>query len=1375
MPKEFKVVPKEFEVVDEPDITTNKRVSNPIKQGIAGLTDIVTGLPALAGLAGSGIQAGYNTLTGDKGFKENFASAMTDEGIDQALLDAGVGARESVNEALGIQEPVSTEDQAARLVGSFAPIPGLAAAANAGRLARLARGTFNVLTPAVKTGKGFGRRAALQGGIGLGLDQGIRAATDSPLLFSEEAMTGQPRKVPNVVDPLTAPPRFPRASTYGSRGVAAERFRVAPREFRVVPPEQENQDLIDLKSINDQVQREQEWEDDLKFWATIAGTALGVGASAKWARSSLIKNEIINPNSPIGQQVKDTGKFSVDAITEKGFDKARAIKRTLENLGYTKNTVDKVVSNAHSDPVDMAVNFNLTGSLPKDFIDPKGRTPTSPTQLEANVLALGPDNGKLFNEAMIAQTQRATIENTDLASVDPKLFAAASKKSTALDDTIKQARAIPEVKRVMDQYSETMDILLDFQVHKGVLKGGIDPTVKGSAAAFRARATLKDVAGDRLAYAPLYAKTKIQFFKNLARNYFGVNTKQGRLADQSLPDEFGARDLNLQDADELLDPIQGMKQYVVSTMAHATEQSFKGNLLDNLAQVSREGDTVKAIIDQDGKAIIGGRDTAYIGKVTNLDKPDSLPFELYAGNRSLKETFGDVKSLQDLKTKFGDEIQIAHQGGELRVYHVPDKGLRAALDLNPRLGVGLQALSNWKNLFTRFTTGDLSVFAPISGLFSQQQIAVNVAAREGLLAGLKTTGDSFKGTAKLMVEGGSGAIARFLSKRISRQLAAGNIPSEAMIKLERALEKRFINAVSNQVRTESGRTVTSVGNVGNKTIQQMIDNAGDGTVRQILNKVGISSRDYFGKDQLGLVKELWASWNSAWHEGPAYGAMLKHIGKALDENPTMSPKKLAQTTRDAVDISKTYAGDMRRIGTSGFATAFNASVPFSSAMLQSWSSIGSAFKSNPLKFIAGASALIGVPTMSEMAYNSVLSASSDPFPDAKGRMWTYDDYYWNGFTTQQRNDNFIFFWPGKPPWEAILVPVSPEWGLFRATTMEAADAIFNLSNKGDMKDIDATKVNREMFLGSLARVLDLPLPPPLAAAFSYVGMDVRLGFTNEVTSEGEGGRSTEFLRAIPLGRGERITRKSGKTRYAQGDIDRNVAAVIQDIFGAAGSMYINVHEAFMSGKRGTDYKTGTVAKGAEKALDAFGTSLASSARYLQPVLGKALRPNANDEVARNLFASRDNLKKLQNAFNNGYLGGGVAFANGRLIEGQVPIPDDPITLELAASASVIDANIGQLDKDIADIRRQLSAMGNAPNVGTTRQKFDKMDALTLQIQSLKAIQLSVIHDFEQKFSAHLSDKYDANIEIDLTRDQTRPDVTKGLTMRELLTRPQTSR
>ena len=60
--EEFEVIPEEFEVIP-------KRVSNPIKQGLAGLTDIVTGLPALAGLAGSVIQAGYNTLTGDKGFK----------------------------------------------------------------------------------------------------------------------------------------------------------------------------------------------------------------------------------------------------------------------------------------------------------------------------------------------------------------------------------------------------------------------------------------------------------------------------------------------------------------------------------------------------------------------------------------------------------------------------------------------------------------------------------------------------------------------------------------------------------------------------------------------------------------------------------------------------------------------------------------------------------------------------------------------------------------------------------------------------------------------------------------------------------------------------------------------------------------------------------------------------------------------------------------------------------------------------------------------------------------------------------------------------------------------------------------------------------
>ena len=131
-----------------------------------------------------------------------------------------------------------------------------------------------------------------------------------------------------------------------------------------------------------------------------------------------------------------------------------------------------------------------------------------------------------------------------------------------------------------------------------------------------------------------------------------------------------------------------------------------------------------------------------------------------------------------------------------------------------------------------------------------------------------------------------------------------------------------------------------------------------------------------------------------------------------------------QLIRDAVDYSKTIAGDMRRVGASGLARVFDATFPFSAATLQSWNSIGRAIKYNPVRFTAGAAAIIGVPTMSELAYNASLSAAFGTFKDAGGKEWTYDDYYWNGFTTQQRNDNFIYFVPGRDPWDAVLVPVT---------------------------------------------------------------------------------------------------------------------------------------------------------------------------------------------------------------------------------------------------------------------------------------------------------------------------------------------------------------
>jgi len=210
-------------------------------------------------------------------------------------------------------------------------------------------------------------------------------------------------------------------------------------------------------------------------------------------------------------------------------------------------------------------------------------------------------------------------------------------------------------------------------------------------------------------------------------------------------------------------------------------------------------------------------------------------------------------------------------------------------------------------------------------------------------------------------------------------------------------------------------------------------------------------------------------------------------------------------------------------------------------------------------------------------------------------------------------------------------------------------------------------------------------------------------------------------------------------------------------------------------KSGVRGREGTISQGLGRGLDAFGQELKRQARYSQPLFGKAVRPNANDEIAKSLFVSRDNLKRLGGQLDSGFLGGGLAYADGQLVEGQMPLPDDPINLELAASAKQINSNIGQLDEQIKFLKRDLSTMGNATNLGSEREKHDKMDAKTLEIQALKAQQLAVLHDFEDKISTYLTERYGREIQIDLTSFVPRPDATEGSTLRGLLTRPQTSR
>ena len=1344
------------------------RPSDPGKQALAGISDMIGDIPAIFGLAGAGGQAAYNTVTGDEEasldtLEKNFVKALTDGGIDDQLFSVAQALREKTNEVLDIEDAVSSEDQVARTLGNFIPIPGLKVLSSMGKGAKALRHSYNLLTPAVRTGKGFGKRSLIQSTLGTGLDQGIRAATDRPTMFSDEALHGTP-----LEDAAT--PQI--AST--SSSLTLEPLEDEAPDIAVG----DGQGLNRLQEMNEKVRREED-NNRKKFWLATLGAAAGSAAGLRYLQKAKANQFMA------GQDTSKLGEFAADVETaniqqlpgvlwkgtkdfgnyshEMMVDRGQAIGNALHEMGHSADTVDSVISNTHTDPVDIALNFWESATLGQGFVLPKGKVMHAGMDLANRRMGLGADKMKVFDDAMLAQTEMASRN----AGKTPSIWGNA-RTDPELQALIKAGTGDTDINWLMRDVSETFEGLLAYQVHRKI----ITPTM--------AEDWLKNATyNGRVGYMPLYANTKQGMLRKLSRSLLGINTTEGKKLDVIA--EYSPRGSEL--GDDLVNPVEALRRYSISTIANANEQSFKANVLSNLAGVFFRGKgNVGRFVMKNGKKVEvpnhqhpfnnTARDTAYVGKATSLDDPERIPIAITGKDARIAKIFkaGDLEALK--AGKHGDELVTVHHQGELHVFHVPDAGIRAALDLNPRISNGLQFMSHWKNVFTRGTTGDFSIFAPLSHAFSAQQVASNTFATQGAVQGVKSIGRSIGGTKSLLVANGAKDLANYLSYRIATNTGIGRAMPQLARRLQETFARKFESSMLNQVRAETGKTVTGLGNVGH------------GTIDEILGQNGQAFSNHFGAAEMGTVWKLWKSWNNAWHEGPAYGAMMKHIG-----DTRLAGKKIdAKVIRDAVDHSKSLAGDMRRIGASKWAERFNASVPFSAAMVQSWNSLGAAAKSNPGRFVMGAGALVGMPTISEMAWNANLEASNETlYPDQefiesgglRGKQWNYNDYYWNGFTTQQRASNFIYMIPGKPPWEAQMIPVSPEWGLFRGIVMDAADTVFGFSDVGnlnvvntpnnDIEGTDRATLGRSQFWGSVTRVADLPTPPLVAATMSAFGLDVRLGLAREIKDDPENpGTTTSLVRTVPLGQGGRITSRSASTKNELDGLDIDTSAIIQDIFGAAGAAYIQFHNAVSSSRDiGLDWGE-AVANGAE----AFGSGMKTQAKYLQSLWGKSASPSEHDEIAQNVFVRKAALKRLMTDW-KAYMGAGVVKADGKPIIGNTVIPwDDPQNLELAAGASTMNKTIALLDKRIAELKENKRTMTNATDLGTAQEKRDKIDAKTLEISSLKAKQLAQFYDFEQVLSKHLTDRYGngKKITVDLSTHVPGPNVRGD----SLVPRPQLS-
>ena len=884
--------------------------------------------------------------------------------------------------------------------------------------------------------------------------------------------------------------------------------------------------------------------------------------------------------------------------------------------------------------------------------------------------------------------------------------------------------------------SETLDALLDYRVHMNELS----PEV---AKAYRRRFMHGPPGKERMAYIPMvHSSGPIGFWERM-KNLAGIKTRKGE--ELNYAKELEQRGIRHgEGTDFSIQPLAALTRYADDTIEGVNLNTYQHHSLSYWTQMrhGKVGDDPHAMqytgVDTNGnitkltdKAEIAAREADNLG-------PQYLGYKSFdATNDSLGKWEGFTAPFGRGKTRAFDDmdpnIKWTMQHGRLHAWKVPDAGLRASLDLHPALSPGQHFFRHWNNIFKAGTTGPLSAFAPVAHIFSAQQIATNVArtSKTHLNAagkGWASYVEGLSGTWDLLKTSWAKERADYLSQRIASQIGRGEMPNAAKVQLRDRLEKAYTNSFMLRAQKETGRTAGYMGGDTRGFLDSFTDNEAN-FVRHV------------GLDQANLVWRMWKSWNHAWHEGPAYAQLLKHYGANLRKG--MSAKDEARLLRESADFSKKVAGDMRKVGASQQAKWFNAAVPFAPAMIQSWATIGGAIRANPSKFLTGVTSLIVAPTVAEVMWN--FSMSGETFKDENGREWTHNEYFWKGFNAQQRASTNIVMIPGVDPRNAHQFPVSPEWGLIRGFVIDSIDAIFNFSGTRSFEDLEPAQWN---LIAGMNRVLDIAMPPPMAAAFTAItGKSVRGGFSFDPhggDEEGEAG-DISITTAMPIGTGSRYTARSQE----DGLMDKMAAELIQDIGGSGGKLVVDVWNAVTAGLSDRHEKAGVVTA-LERGTEALGLAVNQQLKFPALVFGRTRKLSTMQPAGKRMYRIKETIKALQDMdrmLDTGGKGTLRGIFKGTGLTNMMN--DNAVWNEVAASISGLNGDLQESNEQISFIRKNNNSLGmdGMKSVGEKRRMVDANNA---ELNDIYNHQYVMVKEWERKLTRILQDKYqDETIEVDL--------------------------
>ena len=1384
-------------------------------QFVAGLTDIATAMPMIGGLGTGLVNTIGDQITGEEGsFSDQFKKRIS-TGTAGDLIKAGADARRYANEFLGVEEPRSTTEQAVRLGGNFFPIPLGAAGTAAGKIGH---GLLYATTPVVRGGsaKQIALRGAGQGLIAGGLDQGLRAYLDdpvnAPLIFSEAAG-------------LTREEAAKRFATDVELIDDEEVQREVQADVELLPADTEtDMALISPEDIEAdfQVQRQQDKNTNRIILSAVgAGVAalaiarygairrakmsqpISGGGTTSQGRPDValgrnrqffsnIGSTVIDPNLSVGaktDRLKALAGGRVERLKGDHVDAVSIINKEFKDKGIT-GPIDSIDHAKSGDSFGMArtvYNDGLFGGdISRQFqSDLSGKAMAnvqrsfnnlSPKDRETFVVGLAADQARVGRH--LARDPTTGVVPEDLGLYDRAL--GRYVKNTEIDTRIKNVTDNLVLRKMREDYGKIMNDWLKYMVERGSLDQATVDLFTDQ---------VKSV--DSIFVPGMQAGAIEGFFMTTARR-MGLYTQEGtdlagisNLLSRARNAATPGAGINFPE-----EPFTSAAIYMGNMMEHLNNNSLRhmifaplSGVVDNIGKRSIDFTKIKiadghivmpdwyrAPTDRNAIRYLGMADpnaplesrvgTAIVPDVISPDDPIAKQILRNTSPKPLIETGA---------AQYGENIVVVQRHGQQHLYYVRDPSLRIAATVNPELTRVMRFNNFFRNTLTQGTTGKYSLFAPTSGLFTAQQAALSAAIRtgridQGLVEATKVFGDSARGTVEVFRKEAGRAWADILSKDLATNTGLASINPQLTQRLFDRFEKWHSNTVLSAIQAQSGRTATGLGaediRVG---------------INSILQDLTSTTKDSTGLRYIQGLGKTWTALNLASREGTPAGMSMRRLAKAADEMAVeigqVPPSKIRQIVSEVKDIT----GDTARAGASRPARHLVSAIPFASPTIQAWNSIGMAInKIGVGKGMLLLGGVIGIPTVAELLTNHAIMYTD---VDENGELrkyirpgseriglpikeWTQHDYFWNGFSESQRVENLIIMIPGRPPWEAILMPIGPELSLARAITIEALDAVMSLSSVGRAGDLDE---NGAHIWAAAARTFDIPTPPLFDATLNTFGIDVRMGSQHVTDTQGE-----KFALVAPRIRsqGQRklgLTDDRGKfTGSFHGETFSNI---VQSIFGAIGTAYLQFAEAFAAGMSSSG-----IARGFSDGLEAIGDEASRQARYAQPLIGQALRPNRDNKISRDLFAKKSRLTSLSQHDYGVITRLGIMDAKGNEIPGNTLIPpDDPIFRDIVLGSRPVLSSVNELQKQASYIQNAITSLRNATSSSgdptanniSYRERQNRIDALTLALNSNRGEQLYVIKQFEADISEVMSTHYGRQITIEFDKIRSRLNIGEG--------------